>query len=409
MPFLSEFNSGGGAPGYRLRLITGKFIDDNPDPVAIRDFTVQNGNFMVTTTDSKVYIGRSVNRLERAFTDNGNFGDFVNANQVTRDIFIGGDPYGSQFSSAIGVWSSATQISANVREYDTNNNYYDNAIGNITTNGISTINNEDLGVVSRFIVSSTGRLFYVNTNEPSSGNKNLLIYEWDSASYSFVLATFTNNSGSTIGTATDGSSGNPFPITVNFTDIATSLERSGDSLIMFFSISGTMYKLEISGTDEPVVTSMLIEPSSSISAFSGTYNLAVTEDPTNIRALLTKKRTSSSGYLYFDGNSWRNITTDTLTKPLYIFREAAYSSASGRFYTISNSTPNITPGAIHWTTTPDIVDSWQPDTTTDIKMCYYLRNDSGTAYASTGATAKIPTTNQEVLSAPTECLIQKLT
>jgi hypothetical protein len=414
MPFLSEFSSAGGAPGYRLRLITGKFIDDNPEPVAIRDFTVQNGNFMITTTDSKVYIGRSVNRLERAYTGGGNFGDFVLANQVTRDVYIGGDPYGTQFTSAIGTYATSTTTSPYIREYDGIDNYYGpTAATTLSTDSKGTLNNESTGAISKFIVSPAGRLFYVSVGAQTLTTRTIRIYEWDPLSYTFQLSTFTNNSGNNISltagrVATGTSTGNVAEILLSINDLVSTIEQAGNSLVMYFGINGIMYQLEISGTGEAVVTLSPFVPSASISSYSGSYDLAINTNPTARRAILMPKARHNSFYLYFNGTGWQNLVTDTFNKPLNQFRGAAYSITSGRFYTISSANPSYSPGVIHWTTTPDILDSWQPDTNTDIKMCYYLRNDSGSAYASTGATTKTPTANQEIVSAPTECLIQKL-
>lgn len=413
MPFLSEFSSGGGAPVYRLRLKTGKFIDDNPEPVAIRDFTVQNGNFMITTTDSKVYIGRSVNRLERAFRGAPNFGDFVRANEVTRDVYIGGDPYGTQFTSAIGTYGTTTTTTPYIREYDGNDNYYGlTSTSTITTDSRGTLNNESTGAISKFIVSPNGRLFYVAVGAVTLTTRVIRIYEWDPSAYAFQLSTFTNNSGNGIlltnnVTAFDASTGNSVEIVLSTSDFVSTLEQAGNSLVMYFARSGLLYQLEISGTGEAVVTLTPLFNAGAISSYGGAYDLAINTDPTARRAILMSKTSQRQTYLYFDGTNWLNRTTDTFNKPINLFRGAAYSSTSGRFYTISASNPSYSVGALYWTTTPDIVDSWQPDTTTDIKMCYYLRNDSGTAYASTGATTKTQNT-QEIVSAPTECLIQKL-
>lgn len=413
MPFLSEFSSGGGAPGYRLRLITGKFIDDNPEPVAIRDFTVQNGNFMITTTDSKVYIGRSVNRLERAFTSGGNFGDFVRANEVTRDVYIGGDPYGTQFTSAIGTYASSTVTRPYIREYVDNDNYYEST-STITTDSKNPLNIESTGAISKFIVSPDGRLFYVSVGAVTLTTRVIRIYEWNPSTYTFQLSTFTNNSGNNIlltngVTATDTTTGNSVEIILSTTDFVSTIEQAGNSLVMYFARTGLLYQLEISGTGEAVVTNSPLFNVGAISSYTGAYDLAINTNPTARRAILMPKIRQQSLYLYFDGTNWRNLATNTTNKPINQFRGAAYSSTSDRFYTISSSNPAYSVGALHWTTTPDIEESWQPDTNTDIKMCYYLRNDSGSAYASTGSTTKIPNATQEILSAPTECLIQKLT
>ena len=423
MPFLSEFNSGGGAPGYRLRLITGKFIDDNPDPVAIRDFTVQNGNFMITTTDGKVYIGRSVNRLERVFAGTSNFGDFLLEGQKNNDVSIGGDPYGTQFTSAVGIGSGSTTSVSQfpyIREYVDNDNYYGQLVS-LSMDSVPSANGLNVGAISKFIVSPDDRLFYLNVGPTTSTTRTIRIYEWDTTNYTFQNLRFTNNSPFNISlsgsqTANSGSTSNATLIRMNLDDFVTTIEQAGNSLVMYFTAqdnaaSKTMYQLEISGpgNSEAEVTVATTQAEASLSLFSGTLDLAINTNPTARKALLTDRRVHNSDYLYFDGTNWNDQSTNIATQPFNLFRGAAYSSASDRFYTISSRNAAFGPGAIFWTTTPDDANSWQPDTSTDIKMCYYLRNDSGKAYASTGATSFVRSAGNEIVSAPTECLIQQLT